>query len=418
MRLRSTVLVVGPLVLACHDVPLSNRAPGPSLSADATDPPCAVVSRVDLGTLGGRSSYATDINNSGTVVGWSLDAGGVSRAFRWTAADGMVDLGALPGDAWSTAVSIVDDGRILGFSGASGSFVGTPVIWSSSGAIAALSIPLPSNAERGAPTDFNQQGEFVGWDLFALQHAWYWSESQGKYDINASVPGGSFETSAGGINASGVVVGTNHASVCPRSPECWHAFLWTFATGYRDLGTPGIDPNTNVVGLGLNDAATVVGWVSVPGLGLYPYRWSDNQGFTTLPSASYGYAVSINARGTAVGASRDPVYDAIQAVAWPRAGGLVKLSPGDPYPQVALAINDAGVVAGWASKDCCGGENHATVWTLGSTVNALNAPPVAGSAPPAASTAVPGTIACLTDARALVSREALFACVVKREGSQ
>jgi probable HAF family extracellular repeat protein len=420
MRRSCVVLAVLPVALACHDVPLTNRVAGPPLSADAIAPTGAVVSRVDLGTLGGRSSYATDVNNSGTVVGWSEDAGGVNRAFRWTAADGMADLGTLPGDAWSTAIRIIDDGRILGFSGASGTFVGTSVVWSPSGAVTALSIPLLPNAERGGVSDFNQRGQFVGWDLFALQHAWFWSEARGKYDITANVPGG-FEGSAGGINAGGLVVGTNHAGVCTRSPECWHAFLWSCESGYRDLGIPGVDPNTNVVGIGLNDAATVVGWVSVPGLGLYPYRWSDSQGFTPLPSASYGYAEAINSRGTAVGASWDPVYGAIQAAAWPAVGGIVKLSPDDPYPQVALAINDAGVVAGWSSKDCCGGENHATVWSLGAAVTALpaviawNTQPVGGSTPPTVSAPASGAVACLTDARALVSREALFQCVSRRE---
>src|SRR5690349_2211472 len=45
----------------------------------------------DLGTLGGNTSYALGINDSGTVVGYSYLADNVTRhAFTWTVSGGMV----------------------------------------------------------------------------------------------------------------------------------------------------------------------------------------------------------------------------------------------------------------------------------------------------------------------------------------
>jgi probable HAF family extracellular repeat protein len=57
----------------------------------------------DLGTLGGGESEAWGVSADGSVVvGWADNAAGQSRAFRWTAARGMQDLGTLGGD-WSEA---------------------------------------------------------------------------------------------------------------------------------------------------------------------------------------------------------------------------------------------------------------------------------------------------------------------------
>src|SRR5205814_6414940 len=59
---------------------------------------------IDLGTLGGNAS-ANAVNDSGRVVG--VVGGAAFRAFSWTPADGMIDLGnhACGGDGEATAVN-------------------------------------------------------------------------------------------------------------------------------------------------------------------------------------------------------------------------------------------------------------------------------------------------------------------------
>ena len=368
--------------------------------------------RTDVGTLGGTSSYAADINNSNVVVGWSETASGTAHAFRWSAAGGLTDLGTLPGDRLSRAVAILDGGQILGVSGDEGRW--TPVVWSASGAIEALAIPLIQNFTLASPTGFNTKGDVVGWDAGGPgQHGWSWSSSAGKYDLSANLQGGSNEGSAGDITESGVVLLTSRAYTCTQVTECWRTYLWNGTGGYTSLGAPGNAAEADVTGLALNETGAVVGWATT-GRGGVPaaYKWSTGVGFTFLAryagTSSYGYATAVNSVGAIVGAAREPESGSIVATTWPAAGGIVRLSRDDPNPSVAVAINNSGTIAGWATVS--NGGNHAVIWS-----------PVSNSSRAIQSTATPmrristASAPCLGDVRAITSRQALFACVVRSE---
>ncbi len=67
----------------------------------------------DLGTLGG-ASIGRDINDSGQVVGQSLNTSGEAQAFLWENGR-MTNLGTL-GGLTSFARGIDDSGRVVGFS--------------------------------------------------------------------------------------------------------------------------------------------------------------------------------------------------------------------------------------------------------------------------------------------------------------
>jgi probable HAF family extracellular repeat protein len=69
----------------------------------------------DLGTLGGDWSWALGVSADGSVVvGWAEDAEGQQCAFRWTAARGMQDLGTLGSDlSWAWGVS-ADGSAVVG----------------------------------------------------------------------------------------------------------------------------------------------------------------------------------------------------------------------------------------------------------------------------------------------------------------
>ncbi|MEJ5383577.1 MAG: hypothetical protein WHS44_01705 [Fimbriimonadales bacterium] len=73
----------------------------------------------DLGTLGGNESIAYACTNNQIAVGWSHNASGQRRAFRWTPTAGMIDLSEAyasvlpPGAYLEAAYDITPDGRYI-----------------------------------------------------------------------------------------------------------------------------------------------------------------------------------------------------------------------------------------------------------------------------------------------------------------
>src|SRR5262245_52405616 len=85
---------------------------------------------IDLGTLGGATSFPLAANSGGVVVGYSEPQGvSTTHAFRWSQATGMRDLGTLGGD-FGVATGVNSGGLIVGSStlmnGAQHAFTWTP----------------------------------------------------------------------------------------------------------------------------------------------------------------------------------------------------------------------------------------------------------------------------------------------------
>ena len=211
----------------------------------------------DLGTLGGDTSYALGINDSGEVVGYSYLADNVTRhAFTWTASGGMVDLGTLPGGAWSQGEKINASGEISGEAlDSNGKQV--PVFWSASTGF--VSLGENHGDSRNYGFSINDSGVITG-QIYTgeVVNAIFWRLG-GAMHFLPPLPGG-LHMIGYDINNLNHITGNGTVS-----DGRWEAFVWSHARGTVGIGfVPGasttlahaINDNDEVTGIGYFASST------------------------------------------------------------------------------------------------------------------------------------------------------------------
>jgi len=301
----------------------------------------------DLGTLGGATSQAWDINNSGQVVGTAQGAGGF-HAFLWQN-NLMTDL--TPREGTSYALGINDAGSVVGTlsgSGASGFVYANGTL---------TRLPGLDRAE-----DINHSGQIVGPKQTSSDRV----ESfllTGTTTTNLGQLNRPYQprTEAYAINKHGHVVGSSLATGNSYMFQP-HAFLYKDGV-MRDLGTLG---GWSSIAHGINDGGQVVGMAQTsssrwhafvsdgqPALlgGISPGMIDLSRGFH--PDVE-SIAWDINNLGQIVGSawlagpSSFPVHNAFIY-----SGGLIKplqtliASNSGWMLEEATGINDGGQIVGW-----------------------------------------------------------------------
>jgi probable HAF family extracellular repeat protein len=255
---------------------------------------------VSLGTFGGLSSGAMSISSNELVTGWSQTADGVeSHAFLWVQGK-MRDLGTLGGQN-SAGLDVNDRGQVVGFS------------------------DFAIDPSTGQPT----------------QHPFFWDRDR-MIDIGL---GGSFGGS-GLINGRGQAIGD---SLLPGDAED-HAFLWSEGK-VHDLGTLG---GSMSLPTGLTENADISGVSWLPGdEGLHAVLWIKGaiHDLGAVAGDECSWAWALNSSDQVVGISV-PSCDLAQARAFLWDDGVMVdlntlIRPDSALHLVyAMAINDAGVIAG------------------------------------------------------------------------
>jgi len=318
---------------------------------------------IDLGTLGGPTSRARQINNNGDIVGASTTAGGSERATYWTRVSAKVwtirQLSAAPDEFQSGVGDISDAGVVAGWAyrTINGGTQDHAVRWSSSGGPAEI-LNGPGDGAGG----INLAGQIVGSiDVSGLRHGFRW-ENGVTTDLGTSGTGSS---EAWGINSTGLIVGAGRTT--PQGvPGVQRAIVWRSGV-ITDLpmlpggGAYGAANEVNdagvIVGTSANSAGEwrAVRWVPTPG---EPsgYRIED-LGF---PSS---IARDINNNGEIVGHyhSRN---GSERAFYWHPSGKKIDLPTlSGQAATYAFGINDAGEIVGFGNVTSGGTQVHAIVWT-------------------------------------------------------
>ena len=297
------------------------------LAAMATLPTTSANVQVQVRSLGALPgdlySLALGINNQGQVVGLSD-----YHAFLWQN-DTMTELGG------GTAYGINDAGQAVGGNGT------RAVLWEN-GAMTDLGT-LPGD-DFSVAYAINNGGQVVGASCGGTCEwfrAFLWQNGT-MTDLGSL--GGPSSTVAYGINSAGQIVGVSAG----------HAVLWHGGT-MTDLGV--LPRGGGSEARAINDAGQVVGWGGNTSVGFHAFLW-ENGAMTdlgTLPGDTDSFANGINNAGQVVGTSDG------NAFLWD-AGSMTKLGTLGGCCGEAHAINDHGQTVGESMLP----DHHgrAALWTV------------------------------------------------------
>lgn len=304
---------------------------------------CEAATLTDVGTLaGGSSSSALGVSSDGLVVVGESDSSSGKRAFRWTSAGGMQNLGTLlSGSYTSTAHATSADGTVVVGVTSYTSNGSRAFRWTAAGGMQDLGVFSGFNLSVARGVSANGSVVVGHSNTASGFRAFRWTAQSGMVNIGA-LPG-SRTSFARGVSADGNIVVGNCVT-----DDGNRAFLWTAAGGMISLGvlTGGAGANATAISA---DGTVVVG-NSGSLIGIQAMRWTANEGMTglgMLPGYTSSEANAVSSDGSVIaGTSTSSV--GTRAFRWDIRGGMIDLGvlPGG-YSSSATGVSaDGSVVVG------------------------------------------------------------------------
>jgi probable HAF family extracellular repeat protein len=286
--------------------------------------------------------------------------------FVGTQADGFTSLSGLPAMTESFPNAINDSGEIAGevaFGTDRRAFM-----WSSARGMEQLG--TSQNGFRSVATGINANGDVVGTEYppGGLARAFRWTRTDGMTELGGT-PSYCIATSAQGINKGGEVVGS---CLIDQRQTVYRPFQWTAGKGMEDLGT--LDSDRGGVAVAINDRGEIVGFSNSASIydDARSALWTAPGRVTQVVTCSGwcdSQATAVNQSGDVVGSANGAAF-----VRW-HDGTILDIGglPGHGYT-LAVGIDDSGTVVGVSYPPNTGGNIRSFVWTSSGGMRELTVP--------------------------------------------
>jgi probable HAF family extracellular repeat protein len=279
--------------------------PSPRLIAFIWNPPAGPL--IDLGILPGSNNFSRGyaINDLGVIVGES--GNNTPQSFRWEQTTGMTGLLRLAGDNYNGVAHGIDNaGIIVGISG--NGTTSRPTRWNAQAVATDLGSIDGTTTSFGRAWNLNQTGTIVGITETGTgtpMHATMWLAGA-VIDLGSIAPHERSEALA--VNDHNIAVGASNNGLTPSSTPIRRAVRWEIVGGVPQIEELGSLGRTFSEALDINNEGVIVGSATnILGLSQVAWIWSNGvmTDLNTLVDLPPGWvltsAQSINENGDIAG---------------------------------------------------------------------------------------------------------------------